>query len=235
MSDPYEPPVKRVVTIQFGRHALTGASAIAVLVALAAGIVALVVWRLPHLRFTPLVASGLLWFVFVLYWSAAAARSARAAVSESARSRATHQMLLNLSLLLLFVRVPGLGARWMPEGPWPAALGLGLQVACALLAVWARRHLGSYWSGAIQRKEGHVLVRTGPYRKLRHPIYSAMIGMYFATAMVSGELHGLLAFAIVGFAYARKIPLEESVLRSEFGDEWYHYRATTWALVPGVY
>lgn len=64
-------------------------------------------------------------------------------------------------------------------------------------------------------------VRASPARAGRRPsirawtngyIYTAMLGMYFGTALVSGELHGLLAFAIVGFAYARKIPLEEAVV-----------------------
>jgi protein-S-isoprenylcysteine O-methyltransferase Ste14 len=235
MSDDDSPRPQSRITLQFGRHALTGAPAVAVLLAVLAGIVALVVWRAPHLRFTPLLASGLLWFAFIVYWSAAAAESSRAVSAESKGSRALHQNLLNAGLLLLFLRLPYTTERWVPEGRWPVVVGFVIQVVGFALAVWARRHLGRHWSGAITRKEDHALVRTGPYARLRHPIYSAMLAMYFGCAMISGELHGLLAFAIVGFAYARKIPLEEAVLRAEFGDAWRHYRATTWALVPGVY
>ena len=235
MKDEVPQPDRPGVTLQLGRTTLRGASAVAVMLLVVAGVVALVVWRAPHLRFTPLVASGLLWFAFIVYWSIAAADTARAKRSESRGSRALHQNLLNLGLLLLFLRLPGLEPRWVPAGPWPVACGFALQVACGLLAVWARRHLGRNWSGEITRKEGHELVTTGPYRKLRHPIYTAILGMYFGTAVISGELHGLLAFAIVGFAYARRIPLEEAALRAEFGDRWHAYRATSWALIPGVY
>ena len=235
MTDEIPSPAKPGVMLQLGKHTLTGAPAVAVLLAVLAGVVALVVWRAPHLRFTPLVASGILWFAFIVYWSIAAVDSAKTTSTESKSSRALHRNLLNVGLLLLFVSPPGLTPRWVPQGPWPVVAGFAIQVSCGLLAVWARRHLGRNWSGGIARQEGQVLVRTGPYAKLRHPIYTAMLGMYFGTAMVSGELHGLLAFAIVGFAYARKIPLEEATLRAEFGEQWHDYRATSWALIPGVY
>ena len=235
MSEQTPPPARTGIMLKIGTLTLTGVDAVAALLAALAGAVALLVWQAPHLRFTPLVASGLLWFAFIVYWSIAATDSARATSTESRGSRTLHQNLLNLGLVLLFVRLPYLTPRWVPAGPWPAAAGFALQIVCGLLAVWARRHLGPNWSGGIARKEGHALVCTGPYRKLRHPVYTAMLGMYFATALVSGELHGLLAFAIVGFACARRIPLEEAELRARFGAEWHAYRATSWALIPGVY
>jgi protein-S-isoprenylcysteine O-methyltransferase Ste14 len=235
MDDEIPSPPKPGVMVRLGGRTLTGAPAVAIVLAVLAAVVALVMWRAPHLRFTPLVASGILWFAFIVYWNIVAVDTGMASSTESKGSRALHQNLLNVALLLLFVSLPFLTPRWVPAGPWPVAAGFALQMAGGLLAVWARRHLGRNWSGEVARKQGHELVRTGPYARLRHPVYTAMLAMYFGTAMVSGELHGLLAFAIVGFAYARKIPLEEAMLRAEFGDTWHAYRATRWALIPGVY
>jgi protein-S-isoprenylcysteine O-methyltransferase Ste14 len=101
-----------------------------------------------------------------------------------------------------------------------------------LLAFWARRHLGQNWSAAITAKVGHQLIRSGPYRIVRHPIYSAMLGMYVGTAVASGEWHALVGVIILALAYWRKIRLEERNLRTVFGDEFDAFRRDTWALIP---
>lgn len=183
----------------------------------------------------PLWLSAALWLLFILYWSAAARNATPAKRSESSGSRQLHELLLNGALLLLFLRIPGLNARWLPVTPAVVPIGLTLQTACALLAVWARRHLGRNWSGAITEKVDHELVRTGPYRWIRHPIYTAMLGMYLGTAMVSGELHALVGVAMVLAAYWRKIRLEELNLRQVFGTAYDDYRGQSWALIPGLY
>src|SRR5205823_5706526 len=100
------------------------------------------------------------------------------------------------------------------------------------LDVWAMRCLGRNWSGAVTIKVGHELVRTGPYRWVRHPIYTAMLGMYLGTAVVSGELHGLLGVVVAVIAYARKTAMEERGLREAFGDAYDAYARRTRALIP---
>jgi protein-S-isoprenylcysteine O-methyltransferase Ste14 len=139
---------------------------------------------------------------------------------------------MNLSLLLLFVPVPGLRSRFLPAAPLWTPLGLAVQCAFFALAVWARRHLGRNWSGAISIKVDHQLITSGPYRLVRHPIYTAMLGMFAGTAIVSGQWHALLAAALMTVAYWRKIRLEEQPLHDTFGDAWVAYRARTRALIP---
>src|SRR5262245_5761153 len=134
-----------------------------------------------------------------------------------------------------FLPAPGLRQRWLPMAPWiEVSIGLGIQASSALLAVWARRRLGRNWSGAITAKVDHELIRTGPYRLVRHPIYSGMLGMFLGTIVVSGELHGLLAMLIIAVAYWRKIRLEEQHLRGYFGANYDDYRKKSWALIPGL-
>jgi protein-S-isoprenylcysteine O-methyltransferase Ste14 len=228
------PGEHRTMVVQIGRLKLTGLPAAAVLVALLASIVGLVVYSRPSLSNWPLWVSGALWILFIGYWSAAARSAAATKSSESAQSRRLHQLLMYGALLLLFIPVPGLGWRFLPPGMLPMEIGLGFQGTSFLLAVWARRHLGRNWSGAITVAVEHQLIRSGPYRVVRHPIYSAMLGMFAGTALVSGRLHALLGVVLIVGAYWRKIRLEEQSLRGVFGTAYEDYQRGTWAVVPGV-
>ena len=181
-------------------------------------------------------ASAGLWLAFIFYWSAAAQNAAATSSSESLTSRQIHQLLMYAALLIALLPVPGLRRRWLPVSPWiRVPIGLAIQVSSGLLAIWARKHLGRNWSGAITKKVDHQLIRSGPYKLLRHPIYSGMLGMFLGTAVVSGELHGLLGLLMISLAYWRKIGLEEQHLRSTFGTEYENYRKKSWALIPGLF
>ena len=222
---------RRTAIVKLGKITLTGWSAVVALIVLLVLIVAVTIALRPSLR---MLLSAALWVAFIVYWSAAARNAAPAKSVESRESRRLHEILLNGAILLLFIPVPGLRGRFLPLLPLIVAAGLTLQAGAILLAVWARRHLGRNWSGAITETVGHQLVRSGPYRLVRHPIYSAMLGMTVGTTLVSGELHALLALAVMAVAYARKIPLEERHLRSVFGPAYDEYRRETWAVLPGV-
>jgi protein-S-isoprenylcysteine O-methyltransferase Ste14 len=179
--------------------------------------------------------SVVLWCVFSIYWSIAAKDSAPTQSSESVWSRQWHLFLVNAALLLLVLPIPGLTRRFLPANEAIVISGLVVQAAFILLAVWARRHLGSNWSGEVRIAKEHQLVRSGPYRFIRHPIYTAVLGMYCGTALVSGEIHAPFALVIVTLAYWRKIRLEEQALEKTFGAEFEIYQRDTWALVPPLF
>jgi protein-S-isoprenylcysteine O-methyltransferase Ste14 len=183
----------------------------------------------------PLWVSGLIWILFSLYWEIAAKNAAREKSSESPASRGLHVFMANAALLLLFVPVPGLTRRYLPAPQVFVPIGLTIQTGALLLAIWARRHLGRNWSGRITIKVDHELVKSGPYRCVRHPIYTALLGMYAATALVSGEWHALLGFLLAAFAYWRKIRMEEANLAVAFGAAWGDYRRSTGSLLPGLF
>jgi protein-S-isoprenylcysteine O-methyltransferase Ste14 len=176
-----------------------------------------------------------LWCVFSIYWSIASKDSAPTKSSESVWSRQLHLILVNAALILLVAPVRGLTYRFLPVSQIFVVAGLAIQAAFVLFAVWARRHLGSNWSGEVRIASGHQLVRSGPYRFIRHPIYTAVLGMYCGTAIVSGEIHAPIALVIVTLAYWRKIRLEEQALGKTFGADFDAYRRDTWALVPPLY
>jgi protein-S-isoprenylcysteine O-methyltransferase Ste14 len=182
-----------------------------------------------------MLLSGGIWIAFLIYWSAAARNSAPATKVESGKSRAIHQVMVNGALLLLFIPVPGLTGWFLPASRYLVPIGLAVQAAFFLLAVWARRHLGRNWSGEVSIKSEHQLVRSGPYRFIRHPIYTAMFGMYIGTSIVSAQIHSLVALALLAIAYARKIPMEEKALREAFGADYETYRRHSGALIPGLF
>ena len=229
---PAQRSTSRTPTVKIGRLEFTGASALIVTLVLFAGLVALIVYSEPRLG---MLISGGIWIAFTVYWSVVAAKAPTPTRrAESAASRQRRQLLLHIALLLLFVPVPGLRFPLVPEAIAPFA-GLGVQVAGALLYLWCKRELGRNWSGAISIKQDHRLVRSGPYRLVRHPMYTAMLGMAAGTAIVSNQLHAPIGFAVMAYAYWRKISIEERWLREEFGQAYDEYRHSSWVLVPFLF
>ena len=147
-----------------------------------------------------------------------------------------HQLVLNLAVVLLFWPAPGLKGWFLPQR-WHflVAVGAIIQAGFIVLAVWARRHLGSNWAAEVRIGVGHQLIRTGPYGVLRHPIYTAMLGMSLGTAIASSQYHALVGLAILSLAYLRKTRLEEQILSQTFGSDYASYRRETWRLVPLVF
>ena len=183
----------------------------------------------------PVFAVGVAcWVLFSLYWEAAAKSAAAAEKTESRSSRGVHVALISLAQLLILIPIRGLGRYYSASSSIMLA-GLAVEAMGILLAVWARRHLGRNWSGAIAIKVKHQLIRSGPYRLLRHPIYTGVLTMYIGTAILTGERLALAGLVLAGVAYWRKIRLEEAALQSAFGREYEDYRRATWALLPGLF
>ena len=181
-----------------------------------------------------LVAAATPWVIFSLYWEIAASNAAKAKISESSFSRGIHVVLTNLALLLEIVQFSWAG-KYLPVSYFTIAGGLAVTAAGLSIAIWARRHLGRYWSGEITIKVEHELIRTGPYKRLRHPIYTGILTMYVGTAVVTGTWLALVGLAMAAFAYWRKIRLEEANLRIAFGPQYDAYCRESWALVPGLF
>ena len=175
-----------------------------------------------------------MWAVFSIYWDAAAKNAAASQSSEASGSRAVHVFLANAALILELAPIQGLGRLW-PVMPWIMIVGLAVESGGLCLAIWARRHLGRNWSGKITIKVDHQLVRSGPYRTLRHPIYTGLLAMYAGVLLVTGERLAVIGLAMAVYAYWRKIRLEEANMDVAFPADYAAYRKETWALVPGLF
>lgn len=108
-----------------------------------------------------------------------------------------------------------------------------LVIVGCLFAWWARIHLGQLWSGSITLKSDHRVVDTGPYRLVRHPIYTGLILAAVATAAEKATYLALAGAALIAFGFWIKALFEERFLRAELGREAYDaYARRTPMLIP---
>jgi protein-S-isoprenylcysteine O-methyltransferase len=93
-----------------------------------------------------------------------------------------------------------------------------------LFAVWARVYLGRNWSSAPMVREQHELIRSGPYRVVRHPIYTGILLAMIGTFLASGKVRGLLAVLFVWIGWTIKSRIEEEFMMRTFGAQYEEYR-----------
>lgn len=181
-------------------------------------------------------AIAALWLSWGLYWWWSSRDVKRARRRESPASRAAHLVPLAVAALLLAApAAPGwLGERWLAADAGPCWVGTALVAAGLGLSVWARVLLGGNWSATITLKEDHQIVRAGPYRLVRHPIYTGLLLAFAGTALARGEWRGLVAVVIAAAALWRKLRIEERWLTEEFGARYADYRRRTRALIPFI-
>lgn len=176
-----------------------------------------------------------LWLIFALYWFVASRTTAKTKARESLRSSLPRNLVLALAGALLFARglsIGVLGRRFLPPLPWIWYAGVALTIAGLALAFWARYHLGRNWSAQITLKEGHTLVCGGPYKYLRHPIYSGILLAIVGTALTVGLYRALLAVFLAGLGFWWKARQEDAWLARAFGEQFERQRRRTGRLLP---
>lgn len=139
-----------------------------------------------------------LWLLWCVYWFAASARSKPTMRQESLASSALHKVPLMLAVVLFLVHrnsVGWLGARFLPRSEALFWLGTVMVAAGLGWSVLARVYLGGNWSSGVTVKQDHELIRSGPYRWTRHPIYTGLLTAFAGSAIALGEWRGLIAQA----------------------------------------
>jgi protein-S-isoprenylcysteine O-methyltransferase Ste14 len=175
------------------------------------------------------------WYAFLIVWIAGTLKLKPAKTTESDTARLYTSLVLALAGFLLFEQawVLGvLGVRILPQTSIVGWFGVALTFFGAVISIWARIIIGSNWSSRVTIKVDHQLIRSGPYKYVRHPIYTGMLLAFLGTAVVLGELRGLVAIALAVVALSLKAQREEKFMRSEFGDSYQQYRGQTGFLVP---
>ena len=120
----------------------------------------------------------------------------------------------------------------------PAALVAGSVCLAIGLVVFYRSHadLGSFWSVTLEVRENHRLISQGVYRRVRHPMYSALVLYSVGQALaVPNWVAGPSYLVAFGILFAFRIRAEEQMMVDAFGDEYVAYMAKTKRLVPGVW
>jgi protein-S-isoprenylcysteine O-methyltransferase len=176
-----------------------------------------------------------IWTVFWVLWILPAVFGKRTVRRQTNGSRILQLILLLVAYVLI---VNGeLGLDWLnlqlvPEGRASTAVGYGLLMAGMLFAGWARLFLGGNWSSSVTLKEGHTLVQSGPYRIVRHPIYTGLLVALLGTAIALGELRCFLGVLLAAIAWKIKSMSEETLMVQQFGDQYARYREQVKGLVP---
>ncbi|HTT28936.1 MAG TPA: isoprenylcysteine carboxylmethyltransferase family protein [Solirubrobacteraceae bacterium] len=112
-------------------------------------------------------------------------------------------------------------------------VGSVLFVAGLALAVWARIYLGRNWGMPMSKKQEPELVTSGPYRYVRHPIYSGILLAVLGTALAT-NLYLLIALVIVGAYFIYSATVEERLMTDTFPAQYGNYKAATKMLIPFV-
>ena len=187
-------------------------------------------------RINPFNVNIAIWLIWACYWLVASWFVQATKSSEGLLLRATHLLFLALGFFLIFHDADHSFAYGrLYDGTVVGWLGNLFTLFGLLFAVWGRVHLGRYWSGMITLKQGHKLIRTGPYRCVRHPLYTGFVTAVFASALMIGTIDAFLGLLIVVAAYLVKIRREETLLTNQFADEYPQFKQEVAALVPFIF
>jgi protein-S-isoprenylcysteine O-methyltransferase Ste14 len=179
------------------------------------------------------------WLAIFGYWIWSARRLKRTARFENPLKQLLLYWLPMIGAFYLLGPGERFGHGWLreqfvPHSTLVYSLGLALCVAGAALAIWARHLLGANWSGNVQVKEDHELITAGPYSRVRHPIYTGLLAMFAGSALMVGDIRGLVALAVMSVSFWLKLRAEEKWMLEQFGDRYRRYMQGTRALVPGL-
>jgi len=174
---------------------------------------------------------GACWLVFWAYWLVMAV-TAKAGRSRWTQFAGVRVGILVLILLLIRLRVFK-GHETATGNPWLRGIGLAIFVLGLALAVWARVYLGRNWGMPMSQKADPELVTTGPYRRIRHPIYSGIILAMVGTA-IAVSLYWLIAAAALGAYFLFSAVVEERTMAGLFPAAFPPYKRATKMLIPYV-
>jgi protein-S-isoprenylcysteine O-methyltransferase Ste14 len=181
--------------------------------------------------------TGYLWITVGLLWLLTSLRSKATIRKQSIGSWLLHTLIMVSAFYLVFTHMLNLGpldARIISSSPAADAAGLAGTAVGIAFAVWARFFLGGNWSAAVTMKQDHELVRNGPYRIVRHPIYSGFLLGLLGTALIHGRGRDFVGFGLAFLGWWLKSRTEEKFMVELFDGEYIEYRRQVKRLVPYV-
>jgi protein-S-isoprenylcysteine O-methyltransferase Ste14 len=173
------------------------------------------------------------WIIFIVYWFISAFRQKKTAEPQSVPSALAHRIPVALGwFLMMYPALPPLNRVLIPHTDWSWTAGATVCVFGLFVTIWARWTLAGNWSSDVTFKQGHELVKIGPYRFVRHPIYTGLLVMALGTAINTGRLRCWLGIVVVGIGFWIKLKQEERLMLRHFPNEYPAYQRQVKALVP---
>jgi len=139
-----------------------------------------------------------------------------------------------LLLAILVVRLGAFRNQRLNTDPWRDGIGIALFAAGLAFAVWARVHIGRNWGTPMMQKDETELATGGPYRLVRHPIYTGVLVGGIGTAVALNWLW-LIAVALAGIYFIYSATAEERHLTEQFPDTYPAYKRSTRMLLPFIF
>ena len=170
------------------------------------------------------------WVAFWVYWLAASVGV------KAGRTRWTQVGGIRVGIILvvlLLVRLRAFQGHVASDDPWLQGIGLAVFVLGLALAVWARIYLGRNWGMPMSHKIDPELVTTGPYRRIRHPIYSGIILAMIGTTIAVSPFW-LVAVAALGAYFLYSAVMEERYMAGLFPDSYPAYKRSSKMLIPFI-
>jgi protein-S-isoprenylcysteine O-methyltransferase Ste14 len=174
------------------------------------------------------------WITFGLFWLASARRLKKTERAESHTSLAIRTVGSLAAVLFAFVPWGGLANPLVPRTQMLLVVSVVLAWAGVLFAIWARVILGRNWSATVTLKQSHDLIQSGPYRWVRHPIYSGMLLSFIGVILFLDRVGGVVGLVIAIAVYYLKARQEETIMAGHFGQAWEQYRSRTRAIIPFI-
>ena len=175
------------------------------------------------------------WIIFIVVWLLGAISTKRTIYRETSGERARYWLVLVIGYFLVIKSnslPPPFDWLVVPHTTPSAWIGAFLCISGLLFAVWARVILGGNWSGVITLKEGHELIERGPYRVVRHPIYTGILAMFVGTAIGIGYFGGFLGLLLVFVSFWLKLKREEDLMLKHFPDKYAAYQRRVKRIIP---
>lgn len=176
------------------------------------------------------------WLLFWTYWLVSALWAKKIKVKEPIGVLLAYRTGIWVAILICILprRFPVLQYPLWSWNQLTFFTGAAIMLAGLAFAVWARIHLGRNWSSTVALKEDHKLIRSGPYRFVRHPIYTGILAGVLGTGIAVGQVNLFIAFVLFSFSCWLKSRFEETLMVQAFGDQYIQYRKEVPALVPGL-
>jgi protein-S-isoprenylcysteine O-methyltransferase Ste14 len=175
-----------------------------------------------------------LWILWLVYWLIEARNTAPTQKSESLLTGLLYRGATIVGIFLIFGSQKSMNPHLWPVSA-PVLCGAVILMICGFaFSIWARRHLGRYWSARVTLKEGHKLIESGPYGLVRHPIYSGLLLSMAATVMTIGTASSVCGYFVLVAALIFKLRAEERLLAANLGSVYEDYQKRIKALIPGV-